>query len=179
MPNIMESRKCVFVRIPRTASTSILETLKFGTHTGHLPASELKSILGASWDGYFSFTFVRNPWERVVSEYFYLLDRKIELPDFKAFVMSQGFYHRWEGSEIRQLPYLIEDGKIIVNFIGRFEHLQRDFAFVCDRIDIHPPRLAHHAGSKHDHYRTYFDTESKQVVDEFFSADIEAFGYEF
>ena len=44
----------------------------------HIPALEIRSKVPASvWESYFKFTLVRNPWERVVSRYFWDQRRKI------------------------------------------------------------------------------------------------------
>ena len=39
----------------------------------HTTAKEIQSILGLDFENYFKFVFIRNPWERVCSDYHYIL----------------------------------------------------------------------------------------------------------
>jgi hypothetical protein len=65
-----------------------------------------------------------------------------------------------------------------VDFVGRFEALERDFATVCRRIGI-DPSLPHINRSTHRDFRDYYTPRTKAMVAEAYSADIERFGYEF
>ena len=77
----------IFIHIPKTGGTSIAEPDYEGgngalagylgeqdyAQAGHIRAVGLKQRIGASWDQYFKFAFVRNPWDRLVSLYHYFL----------------------------------------------------------------------------------------------------------
>ncbi len=71
--------KCIFVHIPKTAGTSIEKILNTGTEKEfysrtpptlqHLSWKELKNKIDFDYSNYYKFTVVRNPYERIVSEY--------------------------------------------------------------------------------------------------------------
>jgi len=73
--------KFIFIAIPKTGSSSIRYALNDysdirskndpnSPYAHHVPASKLKEHIGC-WEEYFKFAFVRNPWDLVVSSYFY------------------------------------------------------------------------------------------------------------
>lgn len=69
---ISNSLKLIFVHIPKNAGTAITnsKTAKFFMG-GHHSAKEIKSQYPREWNEYFKFAVVRNPWDRVVSNYEY------------------------------------------------------------------------------------------------------------
>src|SRR6266542_4784756 len=75
----------------------------------------------------------------------------------------------------------ITDGKdsVLVDFIGRFERLQDDFAVVCSRIGVPCPPLPHEGRSVRTCYVEYYDDETRALVARRFRPDIDYFGYEF
>ena len=80
-----------------------------------------------------------------------------------------------------QRDYLVDlGGSQIVDFVGRYESLQTDFDHCCERIGLTKQELPHRRrATDRAAYRDYHDEESKALVARHFSADIEAFGYEF
>ena len=63
--------RCIFIHIPKTAGTSVSETL-FGRASRHVPYFEYERANPWKFRRYFKFAFVRNPWDRLVSTYFFL-----------------------------------------------------------------------------------------------------------
>jgi len=138
----------------------------------------------------FMFTFVRNPWERLLSLYFWTkispsfwsCRHKI-VQSFTQFVYDLESMQRKEAA-IREhstplSSYAYFNGVQFVDFIGRFENLQEDFNVICDKIGIPQQKLPQINKSKHKHYTEYYDDETKQIVAEKFAKDIEYFGYKF
>lgn len=144
-----------------------------------------------NWDEYFKFLVVRNPWDRLVSGFFHILKQKGKhrRPDqslwrnstFRDFIIgkSQVCIDRTFVKKSYMSYMLDMEGKIITDFIIRFENIQKDFDIACDKIGIPRKKLPHKNKTKHKHYSEYYDDETRQIVAEKFAQDIEYFGYEF
>ena len=110
------------IRCPRTASTSIC--LALGKDFDHKPASQVKQELGKEWDKFFKFTIVRDPYTRFISM-------------FKDFVKADDLYGFVNGrlflNDIRFKPqtYYLD---IPIDYIGRFEELDKSWKFVCKKL---------------------------------------------
>jgi hypothetical protein len=94
---------------------------------------------------------------------------------------SFGEYISWRVTEDKSLQkdFVTDDsGALIVDFIGRYERLDDDFMLVCEALNINAS-LPFINRSSHDDYRSYYDEESKMMIEEHFAEDIELFGYTF
>jgi hypothetical protein len=158
----------------------------------HLPACLLREFVGAQvWETYYKFAMVRNPWDYVVSMYHFL---RQALPDEQGFLNRQ---HPDLAYLVRQCPAFEDwvrlmpmfepdmlsfvsdqDGNEIVDYVARYENLEKDFALLCDRVGIvaQLPRLN---TSSRDAYRDYYSAETRTLVARHFSRDIERYGYSF
>ena len=190
--------KFIYTRIGKTASTSVTRVLKNiegkKTHHGH---HHILYDINPRTKDYFKFTFVKNPWARLVSRYFFLLQTNryrqfvpkqgLNFDSFKAFVKSDWpgeprppLKGKLRGPFVNQIDWISdENGVVLTDFIGRFENLQEDFNIVCDKVGIPQRKLPHEQKSKHKHYTEYYDEETRQIVAEKYAKDIEQFGYEF
>lgn len=197
---ISHKHKFVFIATGKTGSTTIgtcldeysdvkstgtkrTEFLKDNRYYTHISAGELKPHFqekGWDWGKYFSFAFVRNPWSRLVSNYFYRYHRRPNAwkeESFWDFIFS-GAKHSLSANS--QLSYMVDtSGNQLVDFIGKYENLQQDFDIVCDKIGIPKQQLPHINKTKHKHYTEYYDNETRDFVAEKYAKDIEYFGYEF
>ena len=129
---------------------------------------------------YFTFTFVRNPYERCLSEFLYLkkvhADKVLNIT-FLDYMKSEKKIHPSLKLKFHDIPmHFYTEG---CNFIGRLENLQEDFNIVCDKIGIPQQELPHKNKTSHKHYSKYYDEETKQIVAEKYAKDFEYFGYEF
>ena len=194
--------KFIFFHVPKTAGTSIhscfngnLRSLysdlgvNYERLSGflkvidtHVSASEVKSKLGLSYNEYFTFAFVRNPWDWRVSLYKYICKSKHhpchklykEYKDFADYIKNTKYVNTR-----LQFEYISDNNEVIIDYVGRFENLQEDFNIICDKIGIPQQQLPHKNPTKHKHYTEYYDDETRQIVAERYAKDIEYFGYEF
>lgn len=178
----------VFIHINKTGGSSIEKAL--GVQFEHKTAWQKRAELGrAAWKRAFSFAFVRNPWDRTVSHYHHrLLTNQTGLrdntPGFNEWVkLAYGerapVYYDKPKMFMPQWHWLIDrKGKLLVDYIGRFENLQADFAHVCLRLNRHAT-LPHLKKSARGGYREYYNETSIAIVRQWFAIDIEMFKYEF
>ena len=200
--------KFIYVPIIKTGTTSIvrhLRTLDNETivyKTKHWCISDFLDMYPDNHD-YFRFSFVRNPWDRMVSLYFYL-DKQIDLnATFEEYIKKlnnknwlfdtnssveklnidrQNGLREGTPAELPQFGWLIntkDTENQCMNFIGKFENLQEDFDTICDKIGIPKQQLPHKNATKHKHYTEYYDDETRSIVAEKYAKDIEYFGYKF
>lgn len=155
-----------------------------------MPATVMRnSVDRAIWQAYFKFAFVRNPWDWFVSQHFYNLQKQYATHDDtrpftpEDILRTYNFLRRYKGvpwaSSACQNGFLCdEDGNILVDFLGRFEHLAEDFAKVQSRLEVQLT-LAHINSSAHRQYRLYYTNETRELVGALYRRDIEIFGYDF
>jgi hypothetical protein len=185
--------RCIFIHIPKTAGSSIVETL-FGERSRHIPYFEYERANPRKFKRFFKFAFVRNPWDRVVSTYSFLRrggmneqDRMwsaqclSRYPDFSSFVrgwLSEENIWSWVHF-IPQGHFILNDqGTVMVDYVGRFERIDEDFAYVahCLGRDI---RLDKTNESGHRHFSSYYEEDTREIVRRVYARDIEAFNYRF
>jgi len=188
--NITQSdqQKYVWYRTAKCGTRSILEFLRNNTQ---IFTDDSGLDFDESWNEYFKFAIVRNPWDRLVScwknkievpivyNYYYEAlgvshPKSLSFADFIRRLNAGALYTDRHWTPLHSLIKLDS-----VDFIGRFENLQEDFDIVCDKIGISQQQLPHKNKTKHRHYTEYYDDETRQIVADKYAKDIEYFGYEF
>ena len=150
-------------------------------------AVELKQYAPEEWNAYFKFCFVRNPYERAVSDYKWR-SRRRQGVSFSEFLERLADPERPDPERIVPKPrcnwpvYTI-DNTPVVDFMGRFERLETDFRHVCDIIGIpfedgrFPKAKASPQSSAS--YREWYGERERQLVKQVFEKEIDFFGYQF
>lgn len=160
---ISDSYKFIWVGIPKSAITSIISVLYNEGHNdfGIIKTTEsLQNILhDKKYRDYYKFTFVRNPWSRVVSCYLnkvvkgnikdrdFLKNRLGLQPDmsFEDFVrfLTSGlgrFDLISDRHWISQYKFITNrKAELLVDFVGKLENIDQDFNMVCKKIGL--PKL--------------------------------------
>jgi hypothetical protein len=72
-------------------------------------------------------------------------------------------------------------GHIVVDFVGRFENLEKDFNKVCEHLNLDNNKLEKHNSSedKEKSYRDSYNDKMRKVMEEKYKLDLKMFGYEF
>ena len=159
----------------------------------HIPAIEIQKMIGKKlWKEIFTFTFVRNPWDRMLSLYFFR--KQIgDIPNdmqFRKYIQAlSNFQRKAKGSLFRNRVYYLSasdyilgaNEEILVNFVGKYENRNVDIKTIAHKfgytnlgtLDIN--KSTH----KNKHYTEYYDHETHSIVHEIYRKDIELFGYKF
>jgi len=173
---IDHDKKFIFVHVYKTGGTSIEEAL--GGKSNVSVHERLENII--NWKDYFSFGFVRNPWDRAVSSYMFqarsphIQQQQLFSGTFEEYIIST-FLKQGDTKSYVQYSKVKN-----CNFIGRFEHLHDDFKRVCKDIKVLPvPKLQHIYKTEHKHYSEYYNDELKEIIAETRKGDIETFGFTF
>lgn len=210
---VSHKAKFIFVHVQKTAGLSFQAVLQehfpdlVRWHGWHGHAKDGIAEWGLErWNEYYSFGFVRNPWDRLVSYYSMIDARRRRLPFYKRWQHSPFKQEIWnqvvqkghtfeefidnctdiifdrgcyKSFSFNQIDYLTDlNGGIAVNKIGRFENLLVDTSEIFDSLGI-KAALPVNNPSKHGHYRDWYDERTREIIADRFARDIAAFGYEF
>ena len=195
----------IFVHIPKNAGTNMEAFFKmtkprllYGVNNikedgitfspQHLTPPLIKDRLGDEvYEKYFKFCFVRNPYERVISEFFWQrahgiitkltegLDKNV---DFKTWFFS--FYNKIDSDhKLPQHCYVYDaDGNSMVDFMGRVENIDKDFPEVLKRINYTGTgKLKSARKNSKSHDFSMIDSEIKEKIIDIYKKDFEYFGY--
>ncbi len=196
---ISPARRFAFIHIPKTAGTSIEAALvdpsclcrsnqrhpDFTAPLNHLTLAELRRhchSLRVLLDPQRTFAFVRNPWDKVISE---CLCPHVG----HAFRQGAGIRERIEtvcemaeegfGNHFLLQTRFLTDDQGEVGFIGRYEMLTADLETLCRDLGIALRPLPLLNTSSHRRYVDYYDRETRARVARAYREDIERFGYRF
>ncbi len=185
----------IFVHIPKCAGVSVNNTLFGNLAGGHRTFDEYLTVFEAdSIVNYFKFTIVRNPWDRLVSAYFFLKKGGFNQRDKAWFDRELSHYNGfdqfvkewlnrkniWRFEHFRPQAHYIFDkyNKIPIDFVGFFENLNEDFNYIAEKVGV-SERLPCDNVGKHKNYQDYYNEETIEIVSHVYKDDIKLLGYDF
>lgn len=136
------------------------------------------------FDSYFKFGFVRNPWDRVVSLYerteALQLRNEMSFEQFVDWIQYSSATCVHSSPHRYQLDWFVDpNGNVLADFIGKFERLHEDWAFVAQKLSLNEKLPHRRANPRERHYTEYYSPRTRAIIAEKFKLDIERFGYEF
>lgn len=147
---------------------------------------EIKDRAEQIFHDYFKFSFVRNPWDRTVSLYErregQQMADKMSFEEFVGWINYSSDTCLHPTRHRNQLDWLTDlEGNEAMDFIGRFENLEQDWAEICARLGIGNKPLPHANKNpgKQKHYTEYYTDKTRALIGEKFKTDIDYFGYAF
>jgi len=159
------------------------------TYFNHIPAKSLKSKIGDDiWNAYFKFSIVRNPYDELVSRFWFYMGpkRRLLLANSEASTIHSHF-REWVMTQknLNSPIYLIRD-QLAVDYLIRYESLREGVEKVCSILGLTKSisELGSFKGNfrpkdkKIGGFRDYFDLNSINHVKANFAWEIETFGYD-
>jgi chondroitin 4-sulfotransferase 11 len=194
---------CIFVHVPKVAGLSVICGL-FGLaevdvdgRPGHRTAREFRRYDRERFRRYFKFAFVRDPCDRFASAYRFLKRGGINAEDgaFAAAVLAG--YHdlgdfvdrlALDGALRRralayhhfrpQTHFLCDRrGRVMVDFVGRFENLQRDYRLVCEALGVDRPLACVNRTPGAGGGTRALSDRQRVVIRRLYRSDFATFGY--
>jgi len=176
--------KYIYFETPKCGSTTLKQTLPDKDMIRYLE----KDLV----DEYFKFSFVRNPWDRMVSVYYSFFvvvadpvqqKNKLRLVhklfgkdkmSFREFIESlhRSRNHHWEQCNVFWKGTDLD-------FVGRFENYSEDLAKIYARLKLPMSKLPHINKTNHKPYTEYYTPHLINIVAREFAGDIERFDYAF
>lgn len=178
----------VFIHINRTAGTSIGRKIGL-TNKSHLTAQEVIERIGNQrWEDAFKFTSVRDPWEKVASQYWYRIktnqtDMAVDHISFKDWLhctygahQDKKYYDK-PRMFLPQVDWLKDTkGEIHLNEILRFENINEEYQRVAEILGVNK-KLPHLNKAAEEEFKKMYDPEMTKIVADWFKEDIAYFGY--
>lgn len=218
--------KFIFFSFPKTGSESVRKLLKpysdiqgipywersedhpFYSHISPIEVKEIFQNNSWDYDSYYKFTFIRNPWARLVSLYnmiYYTRPptsiigkikariHKRSIPAFNEWLHATKPYgsgaggpkdQRWQvyGSYSLENYILDGDGNELVDEVIKLEEIDERLPALLEKIDIpdHQDLVIPHANRRSSKkYSDYYDDESRELIYQRYKYDIAKFNYQF
>lgn len=202
---ISHQHKCIFVHIPKCAGTSIEDILWPAERTvadlwmgftnplgnayqtgglQHLLARQIKREVGdAIFSQYFKFAIVRDPWDKALSQ-FAFMQRREDLRAFIGMKRDDSFKRYLEliakRTHVQWMPqcdFLYDEaGTLLLDTVGRFEHLEADVQTVLQRLGVQA-MLPHRKAATERLATTELDNEAIEMVADLYARDVRLLGY--
>ena len=144
----------------------------------HMGAPAIRRAVGRRiWDDYFTFCFERNPFDKVISYYFWKRREPDGPRSLSEFVQSGA-----AGAMSTMHLYSI-DGRVAVDRVCRFENLEDELARLSDELGLGelPKLLRAKSQFRTDprHYRELLSDADRRWIERHFAREIAEFGYAF
>ena len=187
-----------FIALPKSHWNDTLNNYRI-----HLGAYDFKRMLFAQkflysteeFEQRFKFVVVRNPYDRLVSAWKYLMvGARARTPrgllmkwSFERFLSEIPSF--WQSKGLRDLAthtapiwddITDEEGNLLVDFIGKLERIEEDFAIIRDELGLHDKKFPRRNVNREEHsYRKHYNTKTRNLVERLYADDIENLRYEF
>ena len=171
---------------------------KTGTTSMHATANQIRKFDKNAWNKYFKFAFVRNPYTHAISHWMFedknwSISKQNNNNNFKNLTKKnfliylknlkretnnkKGYYY-----EMRPFSNIYTiNGKIAVDFIGKFENLKKDVNKIKKILNLPKSKfsLPHEKKNNTKNYLNLYNNESKKLVEEIWEKEFKFFNYSF
>lgn len=209
---LSEKFKFYFIHIPRTGGTSVeialndihhtdTTTFQFVNHLTkekhpqvltttylkyrHVNQNFVKSILNNlqyDYKNWYEFTFVRNPYDRVLSLYEFYATRIWQNQSPKKFLSLDDFLTQLEnlqnlGNFYKPQTYWIDSPLTAKVHLHRFENIQQEWQDICKTLSLDYKPLPHKNKSE-NRESVHLTDKQKETIYEYYKVDFLNLGYD-
>lgn len=151
----------------------------------HMPVGVAREILGERHRDYFFFTVERNPFDRIISQYYWEVRPEPWPKGAEPFIPNsiEDLLRHGGGELLSNWPLYADGDDLAVDLVGRYENLESDLVAISERIGlpetIELPRLRAKSGFRRDdrHYRDVLSEAERALVETICRRELDAFGY--
>lgn len=157
-----------------------------GQPDGHRPWNMIRDMVGSTtWNSYYKFTIERNPWEKVVSEYFWKIEREPKLNQVSFEYFVDNILGSWYAAPQDWSLYANQDGLQVDKVIQYSDLANSLVSLFNDQFNL-PLTLQmvegtrKKSGYRKKHYTEMYD--SQRLIDKvalLFDNEIRYFNYKF
>ena len=197
---ICHSKKCIFIHIPKTAGTSIEQFIRnkgknyleligvqYNRSLHHLTAHEIKKMYPYQFNIYYKFAIIRNPYDRLLSEYYWTPVKGLGYKSGKTKadflynvinIVSKSKYsdNIYFDHFIPQHMFVYEGKNLLVDQLFKFESLDLASTVIQKNLDIHEPFPVLNKTDSSN--RIYWTQRQKEKIYELYKKDFIMFNYE-
>jgi hypothetical protein len=187
-------KKVIFIHVPKAAGTSVALSL-YGRSISHVSAKKFKKYFSKSFEENFTFSIVRNPYERLYSAYKFIRSggtkevptntkkkyMSDELDSFEKFIVNY-----ISKVDLKNEDYVLQpqfwfthdnDKNQLVNKVCKLENIL-DFVNYYTKLDPDYVLSHHNMTSNSKTKIEVYTPEMKELVDKIYFSDFELFNYE-
>jgi len=207
---VLDAQQLVYLPVPKAACSSIKAAL---AKAGGIVVAENQSIhfhpswhiqkgdLNQAQSVYYKFSFVRNPFERLVSCYrekiMFTPTREHPDPVYNGYYFALPAHSSFAdfAQRVAKIPdpladnhfksqyaLLYNSGKPLVDFVGKVEQLDHEWKQIAGQYQLEPTLISSNVTKSkqgcYSDYRLYYNESLAKLVYERYRQDIEGFGYE-
>lgn len=153
------------------------------------------------WKDYFKFCFVRNPYERVVSGYEYVISKAMQKAEFfkskrsslqitpltfeqflnqnKTSFNDFNYIHVFRNQTFQIID---ENNNIFVDYIAKYENIEDEFRYILKKIGFTNDEIEHETEplnvTKHEHFKYYYENNNiLNIINNLYNEDFDNFNY--
>ena len=214
---ISHKHKCIFIHISKCAGSTIEKCFGidvndntsnfnedlFGWSTKHklylqhaTPQQliDLKLLDSQVWENYFKFIIVRNPYSRVISDYFWVMNESQVNDSFENYLLKKGEftkifndtnekYYRGDHLYKQKDYFFINQKRIKYDLIIRFENISEGFNNLIQMLDLKTDffkkSVLNAPKNKKIHYSKFLKGNDKLLFESLYHEDLEFLNYSF
>lgn len=206
--SLVNGNSFVFIHIYKCGGMSLRKAISNNLSVNefiqsHATAKEVRDYCYACdgkwfWNSAYKFTFIRNPFDWVVSLYEFIRNNPTHENYDEVKELTFNEFCKWNVDAIKESKSNVngklntltgflydDDGRLLVDFVGRLENAEEDFKVIAKRLNIplkniHKINFPHiNQSDREPDYRGYYDEESKIIISEAFHQDLVNFNYTF